>query len=78
MVYFIGYAFGASTQHAVNLEMHGKYRITLLFGLELLTYGIGGAVGVPFAGKFKPILKTVKINEKKVAANIVESGFGCD
>ena len=36
--------------NAVNLEMHGEYRITLLVGLEMAAYGIGAAIGVPFAG----------------------------
>lgn len=46
----IGHGIIASLANPVILEMHGMYRIELVFGLEMMCVGIASLVSPPFIG----------------------------
>ena len=50
-LFSIGFSLIAALENAVNLEVHGEYKIALLLGLQLFSFGIGTVTMVPLAGK---------------------------
>ena len=42
----------ASLATSVILEMHGDYRVELVFGVEMMFYGTAAALSPPVAGKW--------------------------
>ena len=42
----------ASLATSLILEMHGDYRVELVFGVEMMFYGTAAALSPPVAGKW--------------------------
>ena len=46
-----GYGLASSAANPTILEMHGEKKMGLIFGLEMLTFGIGSSVTPPLVGQ---------------------------
>ena len=68
-----GYSFNSCYANPTVIEMHGENGVSLMFGLEMLVYGLGATTAPPLAGKYLPLLSAYCIHYS--AETRAECGF---
>lgn len=55
-VFSFGYGASSTLSTPLIIEMHGEERLAVVFGMQMLLYGMGFTVSAPFAGKSEVLL----------------------